>query len=181
VSKWRSSQKGGCSREALIAFGALKRPARSRSSTSCDPACFHVGLPEGIHGAANRRLRHHRRLQIGGPGRVRRLDRLAMLAPFRFSGLLRRAARRAGEWPVADRSDRGSAGCETALPSRHARPRDRVSDRARSSRDCRFHAPGGRGESRADRHGPIGAGGFSHRVRRPVRLRRDGPLGQASL
>jgi hypothetical protein len=38
--------------------------------------------------ATNRRLRPDRRLQNSSFGRPRRLDRLALLAPFRFAGLL---------------------------------------------------------------------------------------------
>jgi Putative transposase len=64
---WGEARRHGC--EAFIVFWRLKKAGplaillEDKAST-----CFYVGLREGIHGATNRRLRHHRRLQIGGSG-----------------------------------------------------------------------------------------------------------------
>ncbi len=82
---------------------------------------------------------------------------------------------------MAHRSHSCSARRETALPSGHARPRNRISNRDGPSRNSRFHASGGWRRPGADRHGSIRAGGLSHRVCRSVRLRSDGPLGQKAL
>ena len=55
----------------------------------------------------NRRLCADRRLPDRRAGRPRRLDRLAVLAAFRFGGVLCRAARLARARPLADRAARG--------------------------------------------------------------------------
>jgi len=79
----------------------------------------------------NERLRADRRLQDGCSGRPRWLDRLAVLATFRFSCLLRRPARERRQRALAYCSKGFTARRNTALSSRHARPRNRVPNRDR--------------------------------------------------
>jgi hypothetical protein len=75
----------------------------------------------GFSYAPDRRLRADRRLRDRGPGRVGRLDRLAMPAEVRLRQLLCKAARIGRERLLA------ACGCQaarggTALPRRHADP-----------------------------------------------------------
>ncbi len=75
--------------------------------------------------------------------------------PLSIGGVLRRTAGHTRELPMAHRSDPCSARRETTLPSGHARPRDRISDRHGLRGNCRFHASGGWRRPRTDRHGSI--------------------------
>ena len=71
--------------------------ARDRTVSAVKPTC-----PCRIEDyATDRRLRNR------GAGRPRRLDRLAVLAEFRFRRVLRRVARHDEERPLADRAGRG--------------------------------------------------------------------------
>ena len=74
----------------------------------------------------NRRLRTDRRLRDRGPGRMRRIDRLAVLAGFRFRCLFRQPARHRQARPMADRA--GGRGHQNLppLPGRYADPGDAV-------------------------------------------------------
>ena len=93
--------------------------------------------------------------------------------PFRFRGVLRRAARDVREWPMAYRSAPCSARRETPVPYGHTGPRDRISNRDGPRRNSRFHASCRWRRPRAHRHGSIRARGLSHRVRRAVQLWSD--------
>ena len=96
-----------------------------------------------------------------------------MPAAVRFGGLLQRAARLAGEWPMADRSGGRGAFRHPALPGRHPDPRNRVHDRERKlRRDRLYAATRGRGGNRcrADCRRPAWHRRDAHGVRAPLRL-----------
>ena len=74
---------------------------RRRTRTRCLTGALGGNTPE--RDPTHRGLRPHRRPADRRAGRQGRLHRLAVPAPLRLGGLLRRAARRRGQRPLADR------------------------------------------------------------------------------
>ena len=122
--------------------------------------------PRGRRFTSNRRLRAARRLQLGGAGRPRRLDRLAVPAALRQPGGVRphpRPRRRAlDDHADGRRSQRAplSAGNAGARDDVHDRVRQRAADR----RDGVRRGPA-RARARPRRAAPAPAAGRGHRGR----------------
>ena len=83
------------------------------------------------HGVADRGLRDHRRLPLRRARGERRLHRLAVPPAVRLRSLLRRAPRRPGQRPVADRAGGRREAGTPPVPAADADPRDGVRDRGR--------------------------------------------------
>ena len=133
------------------------------------------------HGLPHRRLCPDRRSEHRGAGRPRRLDRLAVLAAFRFRCLLCRAAGHARARPLADRAERRDAARYAPLPAQHADPGNALRNRRRRGDAHRLHAAAHRRLAyRAHGGGRARQGGDAHRAGAPLRLWRDRAVGDAA-
>ena len=129
------------------------------------------------HVDPDRRLCPDRRLQERGAGRARRIDRLAVLAAFRFGSVLCRAAWHARSRPLAGRAA-GAGPRHAALPAKHAHSRNPFRDRGRRRHLGRFHAVPQRAfRDRAPRRRHARQAENAHRAHPAFRLRRRGAVG----
>ncbi len=128
---------------------------------------FPSGFPR-----AHRRLRTDRRHSDRRARRPRWLDRLALHAAVRFTGVLRRARRRPHERSVADRPGFLTSKDEASIPRSLARPRDRLHDRDRNREADRLHAAAAeRSGSRTNRRRAARRSPDADGARDPIRLR----------
>ena len=125
----------------------------------------------------DRGLRADRRPAHRRPGRQERLDRLALPAALRLPRLLRRAARRRGQRPLAALPGRRLRG-QPALRRRLGRARDDVHHRHRRGHPARRDADRRRpGRRRPPAHRHAGHGADPPRVGRALRLRHRAAVG----
>ena len=87
-----------------VSSNPFQRPGRSPKPLFPSPSRVLEGISS--HARPYRRLRLDRRLPDRRPGLQGRLDRLALRPAIRLASLLRRAPRRAGKRPMADRPHR---------------------------------------------------------------------------
>ena len=122
--------------------------------------------------ASNRGLRRHWERRDGGVGRARRLDRLAMPAPFRQQRVFLRPSWQPGTWKVADRAGAKRHSDHAAILRRHSDPRNNLHDGEWVGLSDRFHVPARRGvRAGPHRQGPSGPSLHADRTHRAVRLR----------